>query len=649
VTAQPIRPGSPDGDLAAVGAAELYERIASLESQVCVLAESEKRYRMLIEHATEVIVVVQDARFVFVSPSFEQFTGRPASACSGLDIAEVIHPEDLPAAAARPAARQRGELVENQYEVRIIHVNGRVRWVSISVVPVEWNGRLASLALGSDVTERRQAQENLQKSEELYRQVVENISEGILIAQNDRLAFANPSLIAMSGYAEKQLKSASFTQLVHVEDQPRVLERHARRMRGETTEPYLEFRIICGDGSSKWIQSSAVRIDWNGAPATLAFISDLSLRRELEDRLRQSLSERESILNSALVGISFSVDRVHQWVNRTFADILGYAPEELIGRSSRIQFEDEETWERVGQDVNRMILAGKPYRAELRMVRRDGASVWVEVFGTALDPADLGRGIIWTFVDVSERRRADEESRAALAKQQELSALKARFVSMASHEFRTPLAAMLTSAQLLSRYADRLPAEEKAGIYADIETAVVRMTGLLDDILLFGRADADRLEFKPRRIDLAELCESLIEEQRLAGRVQWPGAPVPTLEFRRADRMAVVDAWLLRNILGNLLGNAVKYSRPGGRAQLEVSESDGRIRFVVSDDGIGISEADLPKLFTAFHRGSNVGEIQGTGLGLAIVRRAVTRHGGTIEVDSKPGQGSRFTVSLPLS
>lgn len=625
------------------------EQIAWLESQLRALAESERRYRALVEHANEVIAVVQDGRFVFASPSIEQLAGRAVAELVGRELAYVFHPDDLAAVAARQSARQRGEPAENQYEARIVRKDGQVRWVGISVVPIEWNGRTASLGLVSDITSCRQTEEALRRSEEQYRQVVENIGEGILIAQNERLVFVNPSAVALSGYTEEELKTIPFQQLVHPDDVPIVLEQHARRLSGQPVDQYTEFRILCRDGTAKWIQTSAVSIDWNGAQATLAFISDLTLRRELESRLQRSLSERESILNSALIGISLTVDRVHQWVNRTLAEMLGYSPDELVGCTSRVHFEDDDTWDRVSRETQAMLAAGKPFRAELRLMRRDGTPIWLEVFGTALDPADPQRGTIWTFLDISERRRADEESRAALAKQQELSALKARFVSMASHEFRTPLAAMLTSAQLLSRYGERLPPEEKAEIYAGIEAAVMRMTGLLDDILLFGRADAGRVDFNPRTVDLKVFCESVIEEQRLAAQALSASVPRLSLSLHHADSMAVVDPWLLRHILGNLLSNAVKYSPQGGLVELEVSKPDGSIVFVVSDQGLGIPEADLPRLFTAFHRAANVGSITGTGLGLAIVRRAVTLHGGTIEVESKLGRGSRFTVSLPLA
>jgi signal transduction histidine kinase len=269
------------------------------------------------------------------------------------------------------------------------------------------------------------------------------------------------------------------------------------------------------------------------------------------------------------------------------------------------------------------------------MRRKDGSFIWLEVCGIALDPTDLARGTIWTYLDVSERRKAEDETRAALEKQRQLNELKSRFVSMTSHEFRTPLAAILSSAELLKRYSARLPASEKDDLHASIEAGVKRISG--------------RLDFEPRRVDLRAFCDELIEELRRARRAEGDAQHAIDLEWRMPGRTARVDEKLLRQILGNLLANALKYSPGGGRVSLEVRREDGALTFVVSDQGIGIPPADLPDLFGVFHRAANVATIPGTGLGLAIVKRAVERHGGAVAVSSTLGRGSRFTVSLPAA
>jgi signal transduction histidine kinase len=220
---------------------------------------------------------------------------------------------------------------------------------------------------------------------------------------------------------------------------------------------------------------------------------------------------------------------------------------------------------------------------------------------------------------------------------------------MTSHEFRTPLAAIFSSAQLLRRYGTRLQEPEREDLYSSVEAGVKRMTAMLDNLLEFGRAQTGRLEFVPRTLDLRTLCEDIVEEQQRAQQSAGSAQPVIELHWRLTGRTAHVDENLVRRILGNLLSNAVKYSPAGGRVRLAVTRTDASLRLVVEDDGIGIPAEDLPRLFGTFHRARNVGAIAGTGLGLAIVKRAVECHGGIIEVESTPGRGSLFSVALPLA
>jgi len=609
---------------------------------------SDHLYRTLIEHANEGIAVMQDARFVFANPAIGSLSGRPTAEVVGLAITDVFHPEDAPQAAARHAARARGEPVEAKFETRILRPDGEVRWVSISVVAIDWDGRPASLGLVADITDRRRAEEALRRSEEQYRQVVENATEGISVIATRRFLFANQRVGMITGYAPDELLAMpSAVSLVHPEDRPLVDRVYGPEAAREARESRQEFRLVHKDGRIVWVADNAVAIDWRGRPATLSFTSDITVRKELEARLESTLVERETILQSALVGIGFGANRRYQWVNRKLEELLGYEPGELVGQSSRLEFEDEAAWRAFGDQAYPQLAAGRPYRGDVRMRRKDGSFIWLEVCGIALDPADLSQGTIWTYLDISERRKAEEETRAALEQQRRLNELKSRFVSMTSHEFRTPLAAILSSAELLKRYSARLPESEKDELHASIEAGVKRMTALLDNVLAYGRAESGRLAFEPQAVDLHALCEQIVEEQHRACLAEGNGPRRIALDWRAAGRTAVVDERLLRQVLGNLLSNAIKYSPGGGRVSLEVTRSPSGLGFVVADEGIGIPPGDLPNLFEVFHRASNVGAIAGTGLGLAIVSRAVERHGGTVQVASEPGRGTRFTVTLP--
>jgi two-component system sensor histidine kinase/response regulator len=254
--------------------------------------------------------------------------------------------------------------------------------------------------------------------------------------------------------------------------------------------------------------------------------------------------------------------------------------------------------------------------------------------------------------DLLERRSLEEKRRfeISLAQQMELSELRSTFVSMTSHEFRTPLTSILSSKDLLEHYADRLSEQDRKDTFDKIDSAVRRMITMLDQVLAIGRADANLLEFKPAPFNLAHFCQVLVNEA-VATQTHTQHSTIDlhiNLGEQDEHHEAFADEKLLRHILGNLLSNALKYSPNATLARFAVRRLGQTIEFEVSDQGIGIPEKDLPHLFGNFHRASNVGDIPGTGLGLAIVKRAVDTHGARIVVSSPPGQGTCFTVTLPI-
>lgn len=234
--------------------------------------------------------------------------------------------------------------------------------------------------------------------------------------------------------------------------------------------------------------------------------------------------------------------------------------------------------------------------------------------------------------------------RAEQEKQRELSRLKSRFVSMTSHEFRTPISVIMSSTEMLEAYADKWSVQKKANHFVRIRNAALHMMEMLDAILVIGRSDAGLLEFNPKPLLIGPFCVGVIETVSLANphaqRVRYAGTP--------GALPVIADESLLRHMLENLLGNALKYSPNGGEVRLDVTRENDELVFDVRDQGIGISAEDQEHLFDTYNRGSNVGTIAGTGLGLAIVRRAVQLHGGTLSLHSEVGMGSCFTVRIPV-
>ncbi|WP_066374861.1 MULTISPECIES: hybrid sensor histidine kinase/response regulator [unclassified Anabaena] len=239
-----------------------------------------------------------------------------------------------------------------------------------------------------------------------------------------------------------------------------------------------------------------------------------------------------------------------------------------------------------------------------------------------------------------------EESTAELVKAQEINQFKSEFVSMLSHDIRNPLNTIMLVAGLLQDSGEKLSQERKRYHFEMIRSAVKNMAQLLDEVSLIGKAESGKLKCDRIAIDLELFCSQLVQEAQLS-----IGEKQLTVEFTRAGRLhdALLDETLLYHILGNLLGNAIKYSLPGGKIHFDVIGQQNGVIFKIQDWGIGISPEDQKQLFQPFHRGENVAGISGTGLGLAIVKRCVDAHGGDIWVNSELGVGTTFTVILPLA
>jgi len=490
-----------------------------------------------------------------------------------------------------------------------------------------------------------QSQTRLKQVLDERERILENSIVGIVFLTPDgRFKWANKAMLDIFGAGGRPITSMEpfyLSREQYLEVGGEVAQAVAR---GQVYE--RELPVQRWDGTRIWIQLSGKAVNRRDlSQGTVWVIMDITARKQLEEQLRQTMSEREAILNNAVVGIVLSVRRRHEWVNDKFAQMLGYPKQILIGQSSAYIHPDEGSWLRFGEEARAALLAHNSYICERQLRRRNGELFWVEMGGSCIRPHDPDAGVIWTFLDVTARKRSEIEVREALEQQRALNELRTRFVAMTSHEFRTPLAAILSAEEVLRHYGDRLSHAERLETLDSISAGVQRMSRMMDRVLLLGKADARMLEFEPQRTDLPALCRQLVDEAR----AQHPQTRCQVLaEWAPGVGEGLWDDKLLRHILGNLLSNAIKYSPEGGDVRLRVQRQGTQMVFSVSDQGIGIPPDEIPHLFESFHRASNVGAIQGTGLGLAIVRNAVETHRGSVEVRSELGVGTTFTVRLPV-
>lgn len=248
------------------------------------------------------------------------------------------------------------------------------------------------------------------------------------------------------------------------------------------------------------------------------------------------------------------------------------------------------------------------------------------------------------------------ELKAANEQLKQLNAFKTRFMSMASHDLRSPLSAISASAQLLQQYHNNLPQAKQERILELMQGGVKRMTQLLNDILIINQAEEGKLTFTPTFFNLNEFSQDLIAQFQVSAGSEYKLEFVSLTEFQQEDALSFnsppnvyMDRNLLHHILSNLLSNAIKYSPHGGKIIFQLTYREHQVIFKIKDQGIGIPVEKQKNLFEAFVRGDNVETISGTGLGLSIVKQCVDLHGGTIVCQSKVEVGTTFIVTLPYS
>ena len=234
----------------------------------------------------------------------------------------------------------------------------------------------------------------------------------------------------------------------------------------------------------------------------------------------------------------------------------------------------------------------------------------------------------------------------ALVKETELGHLKTRFITMTSHQFRTPLTTIRSSTDLLEFIAgtlDPVPGDKlRRNIYR-IHTEVERLTHLMNDVLFFGKADSEHIQFRPVETDCVALIKDIAETREFVS----GDRRRPQVEVKGTERLLSVDAGLFSQMVINLLSNAVKYSAGKPAPVVRMKFTTDGLELAVEDFGVGIPPDDMKNLFHSFFRGSNVENIIGTGLGLAIVRHITELHNGTVSARSVLNEGSVFTIRIP--
>jgi PAS domain S-box-containing protein len=626
--------------------------ISERKRAAAALAESEERFSAAFR-ATPVSMTISrlnDGRYVLANQAFLDWTGYQLDEVLGRDSLELGLWAD-PAERAPFWEELRAKKFIHGREVRVRHRQGKILTLLLSADIIEIQCVPHLLTVGLDISARKQAEAELRAGEAKLRESEALFSAAfngspILIVigrmSDQKYVLVNDAFVNWSGFAREEILGRDSTEFGIWESQK---ERDDiwtdLRRAGSVSERECCFRNRKGQRTTMLVSFEVIQI--NHAPHVLAMGIDITGRKQAEAELRESEGRFSAAFQASpiFIGILRTSDGKFVLVNDALVDWLGRPREQALGQTCAALG----MWENVADRASvweELAAVGRIRQKECRWRNSRG-----ELF-TILLSADMitlshTPHVLLLALDITQRKQAEVEILKTLAREKELSQLKSNFVSMVSHEFRTPLGIIQSSAELLRDFHGRMPPAEREEQLESIIRNTRRMAGMMEGVLALSRLDAGKLDFHPAALDLNLFCRRVVDEVLSATNRRCLielTADVPP--------EAQADEQLLGHIFTNLLSNAVKYSEPGTIARFTVERDGQDAVCIFSDRGIGISAEDQQLLFKAFNRGSNVGARPGTGLGLLLVKRCAELHGGQVRIESKVGEGTTVTVRLPV-
>ncbi len=631
------------------------------------LIKSDRMFRTLFDTASEAIVMTngkgaivavnQIARELF-GYTLEELQGKPIELLipekfRGEHIKHREHYQQNPV--PRPMCEGKALLGRKK--------GNREFPVEVSLTSIREGKETLVMALVTDITERQKMIDSLRKEKETvqkYLDIAGNMF--VVIDKNQEVTLINRRGCEILGYRESEIIGKNwFDHFIPPDIREEIKKVFTQVMEGKT-ETFGQYQnaVLTRSGEIRLISwSNTVIKDESGQiTGTLSSGKDITEQQQAENRLIELNTELEEKVQLRTQELEES-QRLYKQIARNFPNGVinvfdkdlnyifvegmemfrkGITGDMLIG-TPFLQRIDPEIREDLRQKLM-SVFEGENISFELNT---DQKTYMINVVGLHDTDNQINR-ILMVSQNISSLKRAAEDIRQSLEKEQHLNELKSRFVSMASHEFRTPLTSVMNSVSLLSKYAGKADSEDKQLKHINrIKTSVHHLTNILNDFLSLDKLEEGKVEMHFSRIDLPGFSEEIVAD--LEGMTK-QGQKISYTHTGKSE--VNVDKQMLNNIFNNLLSNAIKYSPEESEIKFETAVNNGDLIAMIRDSGIGIPKEEQEHLFERFFRAKNAVNIQGTGLGLNIVKKYLDMAGGNIDFTSAPDTGTTFTIKIPL-
>ncbi|MDC0335266.1 PAS domain S-box protein [Pseudodesulfovibrio sp.] len=526
------------------------------------------------------------------------------------------------------------------------------------------------LVLVANTSRRKQAEKNLRRAhqslEERVRDRTGEVKETlealrtVFDASHDAIFIhdvagtildVNDRMLKMYGVSREEIRGLSIARDISSRDNAVYRLSSLWRTVINGTPQYFEWRARRPhDGSEFEVEVYLNRIYFHGQDAILANVRDITVRKESENRIRQSLSKFEAILENSLMGIAMSRSRKFVTINRRGAEIFGYSPGELIGNDVSVLLDSHGAVDNFVQASRDALSERGDFNTEQAFRDKDGNVVWCRMYAKAVDVESLEKGVIWAWDDITDHRRAQDDLMRAREDAEAANRAKSEFLAAMSHEIRTPMNAIvgMTDITLQTDLND-----DQRDYLKTVMDSSQHLLNIINDILDLSKIEARKLTLDRVDFDLPFHLQTTIKGLEMQARQK--GLEMVLEISDEIEECVKGDPLSLRQVLMNLVGNAIKFTHRGrvavrvNAARPDLHRSENEIKTVgvaieVEDTGIGIPEEFMDTIFQSFSQTTRA--FGGTGLGLAICKQLISLMGGDICVDSKVGKGSTFTLTV---
>jgi PAS domain S-box-containing protein len=567
--------------------------------------------------------------------------------------AKFAHPDDLKVSGELLERHFKGESDYYSFESRMLHKNGNWIWVLDRGKVHHWDIEGKPVLMSGthqDIDERKQSESDLEESREKYRGLSEASFEAIFFSEKGKCIEQNLAAEMMFGYTTEEALSRYGTEWIVPEDRDMVMQ----RMLSGIEDPY-EATALKKDGTTFPCVLNGKMMFYKGRNVRVTSLTDITVRKQAQEELQSKMALLEAQKNATLDGI-LVIDETKErilTINKRYIEIFSVpkdiAEQEsakplLLHAASLVKYPDNFL------EVT-TLLYDHPGQVNNDEIQLNNGVILERYSAPVVGIDGKSQGRIWTFHDITQRRKTEEEIIASRNEAEKANQAKSEFLSRMSHELRTPMNSILGFAQLLNM--GELNPKQRKGI-CHILNSGQHLLNLIDEVLDISHIESGKLSFMPAPIELRGIIDEIIDIiQPLANSRQLK----LEVEYFRINQLVVMsDRMRIKQVLLNLFNNAVKYNRQGGSISVKTEtihhggDCLDAIRISISDTGIGISPDDIPKLFVPFERiGAENTKTEGTGLGLAVVKKIMDAMEGAVGVDSKVGYGSTFWIELPVA